>query len=835
MQNKIVKNKLPRLSIESSLFFTILFCIHLTGVGSLYSSCPVLKLPAILFNPIQKIIEILSDIYNGLLEGYGGWTNTMLPSEPSPSTSPSTQEPSIKPESNIGSDKGSDKFVTISLLFLVLMLIPYLSDSSINESILPFIMVFKRSIKLPSLSLSEASKDKLIFTFFTLLILSITSINIHPISETSDIESTLISVSFLAKIKERIIPSRPSTPDSLPNLSTDKALDKEHSRLDGNDPNLEPVQELGSRASTVTNIEYSGSVLDISRGSELDIHPETSENANTEYNFCSTRPSVDSSSMLDSCVPTTTSMIESIRNEEVSSINVEHTSMVASSGISTDSVAYSSSNSSDYGEVIYQTSINTFGLTMGSAPTDETTFPAQGQIGSDIDGTGTSRQTESLLSSGSVVSSTVESEHSMDFDLAFLSYREAQRARALHYLTTPRDTKLSKEGCKEFTSGLPSDASFINSPNEEHLSFSNSLTTTNLLITLLMMFINIMLFKYIINSKTYKNIISSNLMKQLMKSQVWKYIKNSIVMKVILTTILGLILKIIVFSLFSLILPFISTVFLPFLLNTYDIILTNVSELHVKLWIEPSNYINPIFDNPLTYLYVLLPGIYIFRATIMYLLRNDIIRTSLIIILQLVLLIFIDKNTFDILTPNIIHLDSSDSSPLKPVNLCQKIKNFFSHFFTIKIKTVYAPLPEAGQLEEDDNYDSLVNNGINPYSTTSPVEGATTSTQIHQKSYKQRVENLQWEIEREALLESDRINKYSKNQSMWFETDSDSQSVELEAPASVHDSGSSRSMSSILGRVRSNSIRNKVRNWLNKNNPDQASKDTSNDDSIWFD
>jgi hypothetical protein len=72
MQNKIVKNKLPRLSIESSLFFTILFCIHLTGVGSLYSSCPVLKLPAILFNPIQKIIEILSDIYNGLLEGYGG-------------------------------------------------------------------------------------------------------------------------------------------------------------------------------------------------------------------------------------------------------------------------------------------------------------------------------------------------------------------------------------------------------------------------------------------------------------------------------------------------------------------------------------------------------------------------------------------------------------------------------------------------------------------------------------------------------------------------------------------------------------------------------------------
>jgi hypothetical protein len=813
----LINNKLTSFSRASSLLFFTLFCIHLGG-GVSHSLPNSLHLPAILFNPIQKITEIISEILNGLLEGLGGWTNTMLPNEPSPSTSPSTQEPSIKPESNIGSDKGSDKFVTISLLFLVLMLIPYLSDSSINESILPFIMVFKRSIKLPSLSLSEASKDKLIFTFFTLLILSITSINILPISETSDIESTLISVSFLAKIKG-IIPSRPSTTDSLSNVSIDKSLDKKYSRLDGNYPNLEPVQEVGSRASTVTNIEYSGSVLDISR----------------EYNFCSTCPSVNSSFILDSCDSTTTSMIQSIRNEEVSSINVEHISIVASSGISTDSVAYSSSKPSSYGEVIYETSAKTFGLTTESAPAVETILPAQGHIVSDIDGTATSSQTDSLLSSASVASSTVESENSMAFDPAFLSYREAQRARTLHYLTTPRDTQLSDEGWKEFQSGLSSDQSFINSPNEEHLSFSNSLTTTNLLITLLMMFINIMLFKYIINSKTYKNIISSNLMKQLMKSQVWKYIKNSIVMKVILTTILGLILKIIVFSLFSLILPFISTVFLPFLLNTYDIILTNVSELHVKLWIEPSNYINPIFDNPLTYLYVLLPGIYIFRATIMYLLRNDIIRTSLIIILQLVLLIFIDKNTFDILTPNIIHLDSSDSSPLKPVNLCHKIKNFFSHFFTIKIKTVYAPLPEAGQLEEDDNYDSLVNNGINPYSTTSPVEGATTSTQIHQKSYKQRVENLQWEIEREALLESDRINKYSKNQSMWFETDSDSQSVELEAPASVHDSGSSRSMSSILGRVRSNSIRNKVRNWLNKNNPDQASKDTSNDDSIWFD
>ena len=44
-------------------------------------------------------------------------------------------------------------------------------------------------------------------------------------------------------------------------------------------------------------------------------------------------------------------------------------------------------------------------------------------------------------------------------------------------------------------------------------------------------------------------------------------------------------------------------------------------------------------------------------------------------------------------------------------------------------------------------------------------------------------------MEREALLASDRINARNKDRSMWFETESDSQSVDLEAPASVHDSG----------------------------------------------
>jgi hypothetical protein len=335
-------------------------------VGSLYSSCPILKLPAILFNPIQKIIEILSEFYNGLVEGYGAWKGTMLPSEASssssPSSSPSISEPVSNSESNPDLEKGSNKFAIISIFFLVLMLFPYLSDSSINESILPFIMVFKRSIKLPSLSLilSETSKDKLIFTFFTLLILYIITItiNILPISETSNIESILISVSLFAKIKDIIIPYRPSTPDSLSDASIDRALDKEYSRLDGIYPNLSSLPNQGARTSTVTEIDYSGSVVDISPGSEWDILPETSGTVSTtsinvtgspvSSDTCSTCPQVDTGSILDrsDVFPTRDSMIELIAKEETSSINLDNVSIRNSPGNSSVSISESASTES---------------------------------------------------------------------------------------------------------------------------------------------------------------------------------------------------------------------------------------------------------------------------------------------------------------------------------------------------------------------------------------------------------------------------------------------------------------------------------------------------------
>jgi hypothetical protein len=64
-------NKLQSISRLSSLLFAVLFCIHLTGRGYSYSSVPVLNLVAILSNPIQKITEIIFEILNGLLEGYG--------------------------------------------------------------------------------------------------------------------------------------------------------------------------------------------------------------------------------------------------------------------------------------------------------------------------------------------------------------------------------------------------------------------------------------------------------------------------------------------------------------------------------------------------------------------------------------------------------------------------------------------------------------------------------------------------------------------------------------------------------------------------------------------
>ena len=227
---------------------------------------------------------------------------------------------------------------------------------------------------------------------------------------------------------------------------------------------------------------------------------------------------------------------------------------------------------------------------------------------------------------------------------------------------------------------------------------SNTLTSTNLLITLLMVITNIILLKYIINSKMYKNIISSKWIKELMESQVLKYIKNSIIMKVILTTILSLSLKIILVNIFLFLILPILVALLPLVIFLDNIILSNVSETNLKLIIESTtNY----------------------------------------------------------------YTDSSGSSSNSP-NLCNKILKLISNLFKIKTKTVYRPLLDAEVNAEEDDFNTHVNNRRNIYTIIYTIQGEIYPLEVSQESYRKIIENIQLANEREVLLEDDRTKDQSK-------------------------------------------------------------------------
>jgi len=94
---------------------------------------------------ILQIIEIVNEILNSLLEGFGSWSNTILPIEPSFSDS---QEPNLQLESNSEEKNDKNKSVIFGIIFLLLVLTPYLSDTSINELLIPFLVNNKNNINI---------------------------------------------------------------------------------------------------------------------------------------------------------------------------------------------------------------------------------------------------------------------------------------------------------------------------------------------------------------------------------------------------------------------------------------------------------------------------------------------------------------------------------------------------------------------------------------------------------------------------------------------------------------------------------------------------------------
>jgi hypothetical protein len=125
----------------------------------------------------------------------------MLPTESSPSSSPSNQEPPIKSDSNPDSDKGSNKFAIISVFFLVLMLFPYLSDPSINISIIPFIITKKDSSQLSPKNITPLFIKYLIFIYYIFILIVIIALDSTVTLDEPETMDVLICAGILAKLK----------------------------------------------------------------------------------------------------------------------------------------------------------------------------------------------------------------------------------------------------------------------------------------------------------------------------------------------------------------------------------------------------------------------------------------------------------------------------------------------------------------------------------------------------------------------------------------------------------------------------------------------------------
>lgn len=721
-----------------------------------------------------------------------------------PSTSPSTQEPVSKAEPNSDLGKGINKLTKISMLFLIIMLIPILSDPSINISIIPFFLINKESLQLHSKNIVSSLKKYFIFIYYILILIVIITLDSTITLDEPQTIDILIFSGLVAKLKSKL-----TRTDSSSSISTIKG--ETSSTIKSSEEVISPETS-----------QNHDDVVDIRRGSEWYIPHQTYQLEETmSMTSIDSESSSEHSITCSTCPGISTATVDSTSNPmrlESDSVSIAPTYIeyigsqvsIPNLGQNID-VNISSSNFSVTDNSTDTSSVVSSFDSQNSMEISESDFPLNQQIArlreefmsateqgrelTDYNDT-TSTYSTDLSSLGEVVnvtrntfgiivdpaedllspvSNNLNLPTSSTSDLISTSDFERHRAQALTDLTkvhiqpvafesevtyflTANSLPLvlneqeSEEEVKSSTSGSTcgssiSSQSFINSPNEEQSSLSNSLTTTNLLITLLMVFTNIILLKYIISSKTYKNIISNKRIKQLMESKVFKYIKNSIVMKVIITTMLSFSLKIILVNIFLFIILPILVALLPLVIFLDNIILSNVSETNLKLIIESTtNY----------------------------------------------------------------YTDSSGSSS-NSSNLCTKILKLFNNLFKIKTKTVYDPIPDA----EEDDFNTHVNNNINPYSTISPVQEATTSSQILKKIYSLEVSqesnrkiitNIQLANEREVFLEDDR----TKDQSKWWDSDSENLLLKEEE---VLDEPSSRLFNDNLKNLKLNKIRKRVQNW----------------------
>jgi hypothetical protein len=199
----------------------------------------------------------------------------MLPSEASsasPSNSPSAQEPVSTSESNSDLDTGTDKFVLVSLLFLVLMLYPYLSDPSINKSISPFLFTINQSSRLHTNNILSTIKKHFAFIYYATILSTILLLNSTATTDIIDMKHILLSTSFLVKLKNILKPSTPVNPRSTSPIS----FEDSETYLGSN-----PLPNQSPRSSVPTILNYPGISIETSsieegRISNQPVHGSTS-------------------------------------------------------------------------------------------------------------------------------------------------------------------------------------------------------------------------------------------------------------------------------------------------------------------------------------------------------------------------------------------------------------------------------------------------------------------------------------------------------------------------------------------------------------------------------
>lgn len=177
------------------------------------------------------------------------------------------------------------------------MLIPYLSDSSINESILPFLFTINHSLRLHSNYIESTIKKYFAFIYYVTILSIILLLNCSLTIESVDLDHIWLCVGVLAKFKNKL-----TRTDSSSSVSTIKG-------------ETSSTVKSSDRVTTSDTIQNYDDVIDISRGSEWDVRHQTDQQEETtSMTSTDSDSSSEHSITCSTCPGISTETVDSIPN-----------------------------------------------------------------------------------------------------------------------------------------------------------------------------------------------------------------------------------------------------------------------------------------------------------------------------------------------------------------------------------------------------------------------------------------------------------------------------------------------------------------------------------------